>query len=258
MTSTAQGVAIHGTVESSNGTYAPLAIRLEEVGCRPEGEEGKLTVDAAADPAHSLKDWIAPVATDLVVPAQAKMPIDFDIHVPRDAKPGAYWGILVMKNEGTVHLGLIILGNVRGPVPEKLTVASFTGAVSPTGSLTFIARLRNDGDLYEKAEGTVIVRNIFGEMLAEEPLPAENVLPGYVRRFAVSTGSEFWPGAYVATVAATYGTQKQRVAAKTVVFVMPSRAGRVLVVLVLACAMAGAMFARRLLRPKIILDDHAP
>jgi hypothetical protein len=196
-----------------------MSLHVESADFRPVGEDGKITVGQVPDEGRSLKNWLVPRLTDLVAPATAETPIDFAIRVPPDAKPGAYWGVLLLIDQGQFHLAPIMLVNVSGDAPEQLTVASFAGAASITGSLTFVARLRNDGAWYEKATVAVVVRSIFGAVVAQAAVPAENVLPGSVRRFAVSTGSGLWPGAYLATVTATYGSGGHRVTGRTVVWV---------------------------------------
>jgi hypothetical protein len=218
---TSAGDTISATVVFSNGTDSPSPIHLEGADFRPVGEDGKIAVGQVPDDGRSLKNWLVPRVTDLVAPGNAKTPIDFAIRVPSDAKPGAYWGVLLLMDQGQFHLAPIMLVNVAGDAPEGLTVAGIAGATSATGSLTLVARLRNDGALYEKATVAVVVRNILGTAVAEAEAPAENVLPGSIRRFAISAGSGLWPGAYVATVTATYGAEKHRATGRTVVWVRP-------------------------------------
>jgi len=249
------GQVLPASVAFSNGSGAAMPIHAEGADFRPADEDGKIAVGQAPDGGRSLKDWIAPGVRDLVAPAGAKTAIGFAVHVPADARPGAYWGVLVLKDPGQFHLAPIILVNVLGEAPERLAVASFAGAVSATGSVTFVARLRNDGALYEKPTGTVVVRNIFGTMVAEAALPAENVLPGYVRRVAVSVGSGLWPGPYIASVQATYGSAGHRVSSMAVVWVLPRwvlagfALGSVGILTVLAVFLRGRLRAKKLQVP---------
>jgi hypothetical protein len=238
------GETLHGTVDFSNGSDALLVLHIEGIGFRPNGEEGKIAVDST-DAARSLAAWIAPGVSDLAVDPKSTAPIDFDLKVPPDASPGAHWGVLVFKNKTLYEPGAVILLNVRGQAPEKLTVASFTGTASATGTLAFVARLRNDGAFYEKPQSTITVRNIFGILAAEAPVPGQNVLPGYVRRFAVAVGNGFWPGAYFATITATYGSGGQSVSGRTTIWVMPNGAGWAVLAVIVALGLGGLIVARR-------------
>jgi hypothetical protein len=239
------GQELGASVAFSNGSGTQMPIHVEGADFRPVGEDGKIAVGESPDEGRSLKNWIAPGVRDLVALANAKTSIDFAIRVPSDAMPGAYWGVLVLRDQGQFHLAPIILVNVLGEAPEKLTLASLQGSVSATGSLKVVARFRNDGAMYEKPAGAVVVRNIFGGIVAEGMLPTENVLPGYVRRFAISVGSGLWPGPYVATVAARYGSANHVLGAERTVWVVPKRVEWRLVSVVGICLAGGLMLVRR-------------
>jgi hypothetical protein len=135
------GETLHGTVTISNNTDAPVPILVQSADFEPQGEDGKAVI-GTDNPAHSLKDWIVPTQTDLLARGRAKKPIDFAVHVPPGAKPGAHWGIIILKSPSHFDLAPIILVNVPGQATEKLTVASFDENTSATGALTLIARLK--------------------------------------------------------------------------------------------------------------------
>src|SRR5579863_4091245 len=70
------GETIHGTVEFSNGSDAPLALHIKGIAFRPNGEEGKIALDST-DAAHSLAGWIVPRVSDVEVGPHSTAPIDF-------------------------------------------------------------------------------------------------------------------------------------------------------------------------------------
>jgi hypothetical protein len=214
------GETLHGTVVLSNDTDSLLPIHVQSGDFEPQGEDGKVAM-GTQNPAHSLKDWIVPTQIDLVVPGRGRPPIDFDIHVPSDAKPGAYWGNIILRPPGNVQLATIILVNVLGGAPEKLTVTSFEETTSATGALTFTARFKNDGELYEKPKSAITVQNIFGQTVAEVEVQPENVLPGYIRRFTQIIPGNLWPGLYEATLKSTYGEKAQTAVANKLVWILP-------------------------------------
>jgi hypothetical protein len=218
------GDTIHGIIVLSNDTAAPVPIHVQSADFEPQGEDGKVAM-GTQNPAHSLKDWITPTQTDLVAPGRAKIPIDFDVHVPPGAKSGAYWGIIILKNPSHFDLAPIVLVNVLGEAQEKLTVASFEETTSATGALTFTARFKNDGDLYEKPKSTITIKNFLGQTVAETKLPPENILPGAIRRFITIIPINLGPGPYKATLKTTYGEkpqeQGQEVEASTQLWIKP-------------------------------------
>jgi hypothetical protein len=112
------GQPIHGRVTLSNDTDAAVPILVQSADFEPQGEDGKAEM-GTTNPAHSPKGWIAPTLTDLVMPGRAKVPIDFDIQVPSNAKPSAYWGIVLLKNPSHFDLAPIILVNVIGEAKES-------------------------------------------------------------------------------------------------------------------------------------------
>jgi hypothetical protein len=237
------GATIHATVQFTNGADTPLPIFPESADVRSQGEEGKMEVGVADDPAHSLKEWLVPLQTELSIPAKTTVPIDFEIRVPAGATSGAYWGALVLRTQGRYNLAPIILINVRGGATENVVVASFDGVASATGSLTFVARLRNEGALFEKPQGTISVRNIVGMTVAEVPLPAENIFPGYVRKVEAHAVAKLFGGPYTARLRATYGNGGE-VMATARFWVMPRRSGLAGVGLLLVMIVAGVMVVR--------------
>jgi len=87
-------------------------------------------------------------------------------------------------------------------------------------------RFKNAGTVHEAPQGTIEVRNLFGELSATATLPVRNVLPGVVRKVEASVGSGLWLGRYTVLLHATYGDNGQELVSKQYVWVLPLANGR--------------------------------
>ena len=220
------------TVYFWNGTDADLPVHMESEDIRPQDEAGHVAGESE-DAVNSLKSWVKPIQSDVMVPPKQKIALDFTIEVPANADPGSHWGGVVVRTAPIpagsgaaiqARVGTIVLLNVRGEAKRKLVLDSFSmPSFAESPPIVLEARFKNEGTVHEAPSGSIEVRNIFGGLVATGTLPVRNVLPGVVRKVEVSVGDGFWLGRYTVLLHATYGDNGQELVSKQSVWVVPWR-----------------------------------
>jgi hypothetical protein len=235
-----------------------------------QGEDGTpklLLGDEAANNPYSMKKWVVTPASLNLVPKEVKT-MSVTINVPKDASPGGHYGIIrftatppSLKNSGvslSTSLGALMLVTVSGPVSEKLSIADFSvnkagksQNVYQSGPVTFVERLKNEGNVHEQPAGQVVITNMFGKKLAavNVNLPPRNILPQTTRKFEqpldkTVIGNKRLFGKYTAKLTVTYGQNKQQATSTLNFWVIPYR----LVAIVIALLIAGFFLLRFAIR----------
>lgn len=215
------------------------------------GEDGtpKIITDEGEPNPYSMKSWVAPLPKLLLEPRQIEnLPVT--IRVPADAAPGGYYAVVRFtatppELEGTgvslsASLGALILLRVSGDVKEDLAIEQFevttsgklsTGrpkTVFETTPLTFVQRIKNNGNIHEQPTGQVTITDMFGKKIAavNVNLPPRNILPQTIRKFEQKLdksvlGDKKLFGKYTATLTINYGEKKQTVTSQTTFWVIP-------------------------------------
>ena len=223
-----------------------------------ESGQPKLLLDETGATRYSLKYWVAGVP-DLTLASQELKTATVKISVPANAEPGGHFGVVRFTAvppdlQGTgvalsASVGTLILLRVSGNVSDKLSVAEFasTAASGPDagtrqgffehGPVGFLVRLKNEGTVHEKPQGTIEVRNTFGRKVASLAVNERggNVLPGSIRRFEQKLDRKQLFGHYTAALLLTYGG-KQHLSAKASFWVIPWKLLLLLLIALVAIA----------------------
>jgi hypothetical protein len=235
------------------------------------GEDGtpKLILDKdEGNNPYSMKSWVVAPAELRLVPREVKT-MAITINVPKSASPGGHYGIIrftatppSLKSSGvslSTSLGALMLVTVNGAVSEKLTVTDFsvkdknnkTGSVFQSGPLTFVERIKNEGNIHEQPVGQVTIKDMFGRKVANVNinLPPRNILPASTRRFEQPLdksviGNKRLFGKYTANLAVTYGKNKQTTSSTLSFWVIPYR----LIAIIIVALVAGFFILRYALR----------
>jgi len=206
---------------------------------------------------YSMKSWVATPATLNLVPKEVKT-MDITINVPKDAAPGGHYGIIrftatppSLKSSGvslSTSLGALMLVTVNGPVTEKMSVQEFSanhaskaGSVFQSGPITFVQKIKNEGNIHEQPAGQVTVTDMFGRKvgIVNINLPPRNVLPNSTRKFTQSfdksvIGNRKLFGRYTAKLTVTYGKNKQTLNSSLSFWVIPYRVIAIIIALLIA------------------------
>ncbi len=187
-----------------------------------ESGQPKLLLNETGATRYSLKYWVQSVP-DLTLAPQELKTATVTINVPANAEPGGHFGVIRFTAvppdvQGTgvalsASVGTLVLLRVAGPVTDKLSVAEFSaqqggksGGFFEHGPIDFLVRLKNDGTVHEKAQGTIVVSDSFGHKVASLAVnpTGGNVLPGSIRRFTQSLSQKQLFGHYTAKLSLTY------------------------------------------------------
>lgn len=205
-----------------NNTDTPLAFAVVVDDFTTSGEEGHVVLEEGeSNTTYSLANWIETETSDLILQPNEETYVNFLINVPRDAEPGGHYASVLFQSGGesevpgtavvTQRVGSLVLLRVSGNVTENANLESFTvPSYSDHGPITFSLRVKNEGNVHMRPEGTIIITNLFGNKVAELPLDSRNVLPGAVRRMDTVWEQENLLGRYKATLLATYGEGSQK------------------------------------------------
>lgn len=216
------------------------------------GEDGtpKILLDTSKenDP-FSMRSWVSVLPDMLLSPQQIKT-LPVTITVPQNASPGGHYAVIrftatppELKGQGvslSASLGSLMLVTVKGPTTEKLSVAEFSvnkqgkdnnlapSSLFESTPLTFVERLKNDGNVHEQPVGTITVTDMFGHKVAglNVNLERRNILPASTRKFTepldkTVIGNKHLFGHYTATLHLTYGNNKQPLDAKVSFWIIP-------------------------------------
>jgi len=179
-----------------------------------ESGQPKLLLDETGETRFSLKYWVQGVADLRLAPQELKTSV-ISIAVPANAEPGGHFGVVRFTAvppslEGTgvalsASVGALILLKVSGAITEKVTLAEFStlqggkkSSFFSHGPVDFLVRVRNEGSLHEKVQGTIEVKNWFGKKIGSVVVNAKggNVLPDSVRKFQQTFGEKRLFGHY--------------------------------------------------------------
>jgi hypothetical protein len=231
-----KGTTQSGTIKVTNLTNNPLALTVSKENFVAKGEEGETELTDNADPLYSLAPWFTVDASQVDLPPLATKEVHYTMSIPTDAEPGGRYGSIAFssippklpggQSGASVQqtLGNLVLLRINGPAKEQLQVESFeTGHLgdknvwSPTsffeqGPVDFLTRLKNSGNVHEKASGTITVKNVFGVTVAKLPLDEHYVIPGAIRRlhnvWPSGKDKPFMFGPYTAQLDAKYADGK--------------------------------------------------
>jgi hypothetical protein len=211
------------------------------------GEDGtpKILMDEEEEESpFSLRGWVSPLPQLTLEPRQIKN-MTVTIRVPANAAPGGYYGVVrftatppELKDTGvslSASLGSLLLVRVNGEAKEKLKIEEFSantggpaGWFFESGPISFVERLKNEGNTHLEPAGQITITDMFGKTVANVNvnLPPRNVLPASIRKFeqrldSSTIGNMMLFGKYQADLKLTYGDSKQVVTASITFWVVP-------------------------------------
>jgi hypothetical protein len=140
-----------------------------------------------------------------------------------------------------------MLVTVSGPVTEKLSLADFsvnkagsTPKVFQSGPLTFVERVKNEGNVHEQPTGQAVITDMFGRKVASVNvnLPPRNILPASTRKFEQPLdksviGDKRLFGRYTAKLTMTYGKDKRTITSTLNFWVIPYRIVAIIIALLI-------------------------
>lgn len=191
-----------------------------------QGEEGqpKLLTEANAEPSpYSIKGWARAIPEVRLV-SQEQKATTISLDVPADASPGGHYGVVRYtaappELEGTgvalsASIGSLVLVKVSGDVKESAKFEEFFTTQSGNrkslfeyGPISFVERVKNEGNVHFKPIGTIRITNMFGKEAGVLTINEKggNVLPASIRKFEQTLNKRWMFGRYSAEANIQYG-----------------------------------------------------
>jgi hypothetical protein len=195
-----------GQVLLRNPGTTPVTIVLATVNAET-AQQGGSAFSTEEGSASSIAGWIELGERQATLPPGTQRPISFSVHTPAGIKPGQYLaGIAASEapaatTEATTALpGLganiamhsrYVIG-VQADIGSGWTPAMRIAAVSaldqPSGTVIGV-QLMNDGDIFLKPSGTILITDATGQQLLSQALEMGTFVPGTAVTYPIA-----WPG----------------------------------------------------------------
>lgn len=260
------GDVIPATIKLFNGSQNTETVYASTSNFTAKGEAGEPDFDLNATPTD-IATWIDYPQGPLTIAPNDNLRIPVTIRVPKNAEPGGHYAAVFFGNDpsktdkdgGQVAirslLGSLVIVRVAGDVREAATVASFATENGKTTvdtlPATFALRIKNNGNVHIRPQGTLVIKNMFGGETAKLAINEVNgaVLPNSIRDFSTTWSktnkvgkgffgkvgqqwSNFALGSYTATATVTYGENKQSLVSTAKLTVFPWQLLLVIIVIV--------------------------
>lgn len=217
-------------VSLANQTFSPVAVRSstrELTTDQPIAEERKAAFNASS--------WFTIESPDFILLAQERRSIKVNVVVPQNAEPGGHYATVnfdsfVPEQQNTAgattvnaRVGVVVLLAVSGDVRERVSIVDkvHTKTWQPDALPTnFDLTLRNEGNVHVLPQGRIVVRDVFGRVVKELPLPVGTLLPGADRTYSATWEHGLTAGVYNAEVEVVAGTQQVKLGPATKRFVI--------------------------------------
>lgn len=215
--------------------------QVNNFGAKGENGDPEIYLNDSEKTSYALKGWVVQIP-DYTFASQESKTIPVKISVPANAEPGGHYGVIrfsgvapeLSEDQSAVSLsasiGSLVLVRVSGEVKESTKIEDFYAAQSgkksgffETGPLSFVERIKNNGNIHVKPTGNLEIKNMFGKSVAKLDVnqPPKNVLPSSIRRFEQEFDKKWLFGRYTANLALTYGTTNQKLTSQIVFWVIP-------------------------------------
>jgi hypothetical protein len=218
----------------SNITNTAISVQPIEndfvAGPNENGEPSIILSPTQYAPTHSLKRFMEPLPSTLIVPANNAASVELTISVPKDAQAGGYFGAVRFAPSTTggsksVNLSesvaSIILMTVPGPTTESVGLTNFdVEQYGSTGTnfrnskdLSLFMRFENEGNVQEAPFGQIYVmkgKKVLDTYNFNQATPKEEILPDSARRWTVPLSGFGTFGKYTVGANLTYGENGQK------------------------------------------------
>jgi len=237
------------TVRVINSNSFPIQIYTDVVNFAAAGESGQGTMIPVLETetnGGTLAEWINVTESELLIPAEQTVAIEFTIDVPSDAPPGGHYAALLIgtrsfgDTEGAAQVetsqvvtSLLFL-SVAGDIDESGMIRDFTAnqIITEQPEAAFSLRFENTGNVHLQPQGDITITNMWGKERGLVPINKNsqfgNVLPNSIRQYNFAWSGD-WSfadiGRYTAIATVAYGDQqRQFVSSQTSFWVIPWRA----------------------------------
>lgn len=230
------------TVTNVTASDLVYTTSVDDFNAADETGSPHIILDSTLPPAASIKTWVN-TDSGFSLTAHKSRVVTAQIIIPNNAEPGGHYGVLrfsgtapEIKSTGvglSASAGVLLLVRVDGLINEKADLASFYTSATQSGKETsffengpvsFIVRIKNEGNIHVKPVGNIEVTDMFGGVVANLSINKDksNVLPKSIRRFDEAKVNKDWMiGRYTANLTMGYGSNGQAITNTITFWVIP-------------------------------------
>ena len=266
------GEVVVASIKLTNVSSSNLLIKNQVNGFGAKGENGdpNIIFDYTKETSYSLQSWVQAPPPFILAPKQSKV-VQFPITIPKDAEPGGHYAVFRFTGQApeleetgvaiSASLGSLVLLRVSGNITEKASLVEYYSATPAfekssffeTGPISFVERIRNDGNTHIRPTGTIEVKDMFGRTTGTLRVNGEpgnqqdsprSILPQSIRKFQQTLSTKWMFGRYTANMKLTYGNGNVPMESSTVFWVIPYK----LILLVIALILIAFFLLRFIFR----------
>lgn len=204
------------TVRVSNRNPAAVDLSLEVADFYYD-ENGKMKFieeNQENSSVSSLKKWLSYDQKELTLAPNSDKDIPFTITVPANAEPGGHYGVMFFRTKQpdaaqigiSARVGALVLVTIPGDVKKTGELEDFivgkmnaekkvnTQNFFETGPVDMAFTLKNTGNAHFKPTGTITIKDTFGRVVKEIPMPPDIVraFPEIPRTYAQTANIDPW------------------------------------------------------------------
>lgn len=186
-----------------------IVVSAETAAVVSKDDSGTVEVLPATPNSNTLTTWID-TGLPFTLASHTWIDVPLVIHIPIAAEPGTYAAVVLFTatsekvSEGGVELitktGPVVIVTVPGDVKREAKFLGFSiidktlfgKNVFDRTPTQFQIRVQNTGTVSFVPTGTVVIRNLFGQVVRRLVVNSENrlVLPGWQRSFSINTHNQ--------------------------------------------------------------------
>lgn len=208
---------------------------------------------------YAASSWIGVYPSTFSLSPGQTQTVNYYVQIPQDARPGGRYAAVVyepqeridVKGSGTgveTHIGSLFILRINGDIVENASVTRFGASKKfwEYGPITVNTQIYNGSDSHIRPSGTVVLKNLFGKIVATQPLTEFNIFPEVGRDFTNSLGEKLMFGPYTAELKATYGDNNSKTLfASTGLFVLPWKIVAIVILVIVVLVLLGIFLRRR-------------
>lgn len=216
-----KGFTTEGKLKLVNSSQYPLTFKAKVKDFIVDNTLGTphILPDTAVSPKYSASAWIGVSPDVFTVEPGKTAEMTYYLQVPKDAKAGGHYAavmyetqeVIGVKGTGTgvqTQLGTLFYIRVNGPIVENASVKRFeANPFQEYGPVKINTQIANYSDTHIRPRGSIVVKNLIGQVVDTQPLEEHNIFPEAARDLANMVGKKLMFGRYTAELKATYGTQ---------------------------------------------------
>lgn len=217
---------------------------VSDFSAKDESGSPKISIDDSLPATSSIRSWIS-VSSTFKLGSHQSIQLDATVTIPDNAEPGGHYGVISFSGSApevsgsavglSASTGVLVLITVDGDIKENASMAEFFSSQDgkqswffENGPVTFVTRVKNDGNVHIKPTGTIELRDMFGGLTAtmnvnkaDSQEKISNVLPNSIRRFESTYDKKWMFGRYTANLALSYGSKGQAIVNTISFWVIP-------------------------------------